>query len=204
MKSGAAMKRPTEETANDIVDVVIDLLEGEGIDGVNLRTVARRAHVSLTTIYKLFGSRDELIVAATMRWMDDHAYAPVEPADPGETAYESISRVIHTIFAPWESKPQMLNVFHRASKLPGGERLRERGAAVAVRGVDAAMADVDPALREDTELIMHMVLQGALTEFSTGAITVEEIVPILDRALFRLIGTDQRAAAHSGSATRES
>jgi AcrR family transcriptional regulator len=43
-----------------IVEVVIELLESEGDDAVQVRAVAKRARVSLTTIYRFFprpGSR---------------------------------------------------------------------------------------------------------------------------------------------------
>ena len=64
-----------------IVTVVIDLLDTEGYDSVRLRDVASRARVSLATIYKLFGTRDELIVAALGRWLAENGYAElVEPA----------------------------------------------------------------------------------------------------------------------------
>jgi len=53
--------------ADLVTDVVVELLQAEGYDGVRLREVARRAHLSLRTIYELFGSRDELILTALER-----------------------------------------------------------------------------------------------------------------------------------------
>ncbi|WP_324198896.1 hypothetical protein [Nocardia amamiensis] len=40
--------------------------------------MARRARVSLATIYSRFATRDELIVAAVERWMAPHGYAALE------------------------------------------------------------------------------------------------------------------------------
>jgi AcrR family transcriptional regulator len=78
--------RPRAEArADDIVDVVVDLLESEGYDAVQVRTVARRARISLATMYKLFGTRDELIVTALERWLDAHAYAALTMPEPGES-----------------------------------------------------------------------------------------------------------------------
>jgi AcrR family transcriptional regulator len=37
-----------------VVQVVVELLESEGYDAVQVRTVARRARVSLATMYKFF------------------------------------------------------------------------------------------------------------------------------------------------------
>jgi AcrR family transcriptional regulator len=44
-------------TFDAIVRIVQDLLESKGYDAVQLRVVAKRARVSLTTIYKFFPTR---------------------------------------------------------------------------------------------------------------------------------------------------
>ena len=46
---------PVHPQADVIVGVVQELLESGGYDGVQLREVARRARVSLSTIYRLCG-----------------------------------------------------------------------------------------------------------------------------------------------------
>lgn len=69
-----------------VLDIVAAFLETEGYDAVQLREVARRARTSLATIYKRYGTRDELILAALHSWMDEHRYAGVvdqSPAPPG-------------------------------------------------------------------------------------------------------------------------
>ena len=76
------MREPAEARADAIIHVVLDLLESEGYDAVRVRTVARRARVSLSTIYKLFGTRDELIVTALERWMDANAYSALTMPEP--------------------------------------------------------------------------------------------------------------------------
>ena len=57
-----------------ILGIVVDLLETEGYDAVQLREVARRARTSLATIYKRYGTRDELILAALISWMEENRY----------------------------------------------------------------------------------------------------------------------------------
>jgi AcrR family transcriptional regulator len=65
------MRRSPETTA----DVVVDLLESEGYEAVEVRTVARRARISLATMYELFATRDELILLAVERWMQENRSA---------------------------------------------------------------------------------------------------------------------------------
>ncbi|BEK87505.1 TetR/AcrR family transcriptional regulator [Nocardia seriolae] len=84
------MARETEEAIRArILHEVRTLLESDGYDAVQLREVARRARVSLTTIYKLFPTRDELLISAIERWMEENTYLPMEPpppANPSTTA----------------------------------------------------------------------------------------------------------------------
>ncbi|MFQ6226507.1 TetR/AcrR family transcriptional regulator [Nocardia sp. NPDC002869] len=69
------MNGPGEvDTAARILDSVVEIIEADGYDAVQLRTVAKRARVSLTTVYSLYSSRDELIVAAVAAWMAAHSY----------------------------------------------------------------------------------------------------------------------------------
>jgi TetR/AcrR family transcriptional regulator, cholesterol catabolism regulator len=64
-----------EDRVDPIIEIVVELLDTEGYEAVQLREVARRARVSLATIYKRYATRDELIVAALEWWMDTHRYA---------------------------------------------------------------------------------------------------------------------------------
>src|SRR4029450_9495614 len=54
----AAMKRNADARADAVLDVVVDLLETEGYEAVQVRAVARRARISLTTLYQRFGTLD--------------------------------------------------------------------------------------------------------------------------------------------------
>jgi TetR/AcrR family transcriptional regulator, cholesterol catabolism regulator len=179
--------RPRAEArADDIVDVVVDLLESEGYDAVQVRTVARRARISLATMYKLFGTRDELIVTALERWLDAHAYAALTMPEPGESPYETMVRVLRTVFQPWEEHPRMLEAYHRARSGPGGERLDRHGMAVVRPIVEAALPDADPQFLSDVELVHGYVVRGAIARFADREIEVTDILPILERALFLL------------------
>src|SRR5215510_6351356 len=81
------MPKPDPNTREAIVDATIDIIVSDGYDAVSLSEVARRARVSLATIYKLFPTqrakqsrtRDELIVAAVERWIDLNVHSDVTP-----------------------------------------------------------------------------------------------------------------------------
>jgi TetR/AcrR family transcriptional regulator, cholesterol catabolism regulator len=103
-----------ESTSQRILAAVLESLERGGYDGVYLQEVARTARVSLATVYKLFGTRDELIVAAMEQWMASTSYADLAPPAPEETLYDGLMRLFRRVFEPWERNPRMLEAYHRA------------------------------------------------------------------------------------------
>lgn len=182
--NGASV-RPIDQ----ILDIVVEMLDSEGYEAVQLREVARRARVSLATIYKRYPTRDELIVAALDGWMDANRYArlPVLIDDlPGESIYVDLMHVMRTIFEPWEQHPLMLRSYFQARSGPGGKRLIQRGVDAVVPVAKAVLAQAEPDFAKDLELILTGVVYGFLTRFAQGEIDVTEIVPGIERTVFWL------------------
>jgi TetR/AcrR family transcriptional regulator, cholesterol catabolism regulator len=181
-----------EHRVDPIIEIVVDLLDTEGYEAVQLREVARRARVSLATIYKRYATRDELIVAALEWWMDTNRYAGL-PSPPTFTSdssvYSNLMDLFRTIFEPWEQHPLMLRSYFRARSGPGGKRLIQRGLDAVLPVARAALAQLDPGFAEDLELILTGVVFGFLGRFTEGEIDVTDIVPGIERAVFRLTAT---------------
>nr|WP_084505850.1 TetR family transcriptional regulator [Nocardia harenae] len=185
------------EAHRQIVSVVLELLQTEGYDAVQLRVVAKRAHVSLTTVYKLFATRDELIVRAIQDWMADEAYAELEPAPPGEATRDSLMRVLRVVFEPWERQPRMLEAYHYARQGPCGHLLDEQGLTVLLPVIADAVQNLDPGYLEDVAVILGNVVLSLIGRFATGAVEISTILPTLERAVYRL--TADNAAEAAGS-----
>ena len=177
-------------TADAIIDVVVDLLESEGYEAVQVRTVARRARISLATLYQLFGTRDDLILAAVERWMEANAYSTLTMPEPEESPIETLIRVLRTVFEPWEKNPRMLEAYYRARCSPGGQHLVLHGMTIVKPIVEAATRGVDPEYLRDVEMIHEHVTRAAISRFAYGEIAVTDILPILERALIRLLTAD--------------
>jgi AcrR family transcriptional regulator len=80
-------RRPAAETRDHLLDVAEDLFYREGIHATGVDTVAARAGVAPTTLYRLFGSKDELVAAYVERygagyreWIDSITADPDRPA----------------------------------------------------------------------------------------------------------------------------
>jgi TetR/AcrR family transcriptional regulator, cholesterol catabolism regulator len=170
-----------------ILDIVVELLETEGYDAVQLREVARRARTSLATIYKRYGTRDELILAALNRWMEANRYSGLtKPHDIDESIYVGLMRVLRTIFEPWERHPAMLKAYFRARAAPGGKKLVRRGFDAVVPAAMEVLADADPAFVKDVEDVVSSVVYGLMGRFAAGEIDITEILPSLDRTVHYL------------------
>jgi AcrR family transcriptional regulator len=86
-----------------VIDVVLDILTARGYDEVRLRDVSHRSRVSSKTIYKLFETRDHMVVAALERWMAANVYLKVAMPEPEETLYDVLMRFLRALFEPWTS-----------------------------------------------------------------------------------------------------
>jgi TetR/AcrR family transcriptional regulator, cholesterol catabolism regulator len=171
-----------------VLDVVVDILEADGYEAVQLREVARRARTSLATIYKRYATRDELILAALECWMEENRYAGLtaQTHDADESLYTGLKRVLRTIFEPWERHPAMLEAYFRVRTAPGGQKLISRGFDVVVPAAMAVLADVDADFIQDLDTVLSSLVHGLVGRFATGEIGITEILPALDRAVFRL------------------
>jgi TetR/AcrR family transcriptional regulator, cholesterol catabolism regulator len=178
-----------QHQVDPIIEIVVDLLDTEGYEAVQLREVARRARVSLATIYKRYATRDELIVAALEWWMETNRYAGLAAPTAftsGSSVYSDLMNLFRTIFEPWEPHPLMLRSYFRARSGPGGKRLIQRGLDAVLPVARTILAQLDPGFAQDLELILTGVVFGFLGRFTEGEIDVTEIVPGIERAVFRL------------------
>jgi AcrR family transcriptional regulator len=186
-----------------IVRTVLELLESDGYDAVQLREVARRAHVSMTTIYNAYPTRDDLIVAATEYWMSVNGHAPIAGPPPGESMYDGLMRIYRHVFEPWERSPRMLETYHRVSTSETGARLREQGARAVVPAARAVLAKADARYVSDVETILTNMSYAVIGRFTDGEIDVTDILTILERAVYRLT-VDNATAADKPSGPHDS
>ncbi|WP_280275706.1 TetR family transcriptional regulator [Nocardia wallacei] len=165
---------------------VVELLEAEGYDAIQVREVARRARVSLAKIYKLYGTRDELILAALDWWMAENCYArmPEYVVRPGESLHTGMMRVLRPVFEPWEDHPGLLAAYFRARASAGGQTLMSHGIDAVFPAAMAVLGDVDMDFIHDLYAILNSLVYGLMGQFSSGEIAVTDIVPAIDRTLY--------------------
>jgi TetR/AcrR family transcriptional regulator, cholesterol catabolism regulator len=174
------------DDADAILDVVLQLLDDGGDEGLQLREVAKQARVSLSTVYKYFPSRDELVIAAVERWMAERVYAALPMVGPEEPLADRLTRWFGQLLAPWAEQPNMLRVFMRAALLPDGERLTRQGEQSAGPSAVHLFDGYEPRFVADVVMILTNVIQGLLNRFASGQIGMEEVAEDLERTIHRL------------------
>lgn len=195
-----ARRAPTPEARENILDVVTAMLEAHSYEGVQLREVACQAHVSLARIYKIFGTRDELLVAAVARWMDRHAYSALEVRVP-PSVHDGLVHLFRAVFEPWQDHPRMLAAFHRARSGPGGKYLVQQGTEAIRPVLTAVLAGTEPAYRSDIEQMIGNLFYAVFGRFADGDLDIAEVLPTLERAAYRLTADNTDVAA-PGRSTR--
>jgi TetR/AcrR family transcriptional regulator, cholesterol catabolism regulator len=179
-------QEPPRPAPQRILAEVIAFLESGGPEAVVLREVARNARVSLREVYKHFGSRDELIIAAVAQWMDSHVYQPLaEPVADG-SLFDALMGQFRHIFEPWEENPRMLESFVYARSKPSGDRLFTQGEDAATPVMLAVFEGLDPAYAEDVLLIVSNLVYALMGRFAARQLPITEIMPTIERVLRRL------------------
>lgn len=188
------------QTYVNILNIVEEILEAEGYEAIRLRDIAKSARVSLATIYRFFPTRDDLILEALERWMDRNCYSTLGDPPRGVPLRDGLNWLHQRIFTPWARSPRMIQAYHRARAGPGGHRLDMQGMAAVKPVAYVIFADVDPTFADDIMVILAYVVQGVIDRFALGEISIEQVLPVLDRAVLRLTSDNARLA--SGKPTR--
>ncbi len=177
---------PTTAPRERILGEVLRRLETGGPDAVVLREVARGARVSLRDVYRHFGSRDELIVAAMAEWMDANVYRPLAEPASEPSLFDALMRQFRHIFEPWEQNPRMLESFvYARSTATGGELLRQ-GEEAAAPTFAPIIADLEPEYAAELMLIVTYTVYALMGQIAAGQVPITEIMPTIERVVRRL------------------
>src|SRR5215218_3888568 len=80
-------ERRRQETAELILDAVLDLMAEAGVDGLTMEAVSERVGVSLRTVYRYFPDRASLLTAALARHNEAVPFeSPTSPEQIAATA----------------------------------------------------------------------------------------------------------------------
>jgi AcrR family transcriptional regulator len=142
-----------------------------GYDAVQMRDVATTAGVALGTIYRYFPSKDALLAAAMVEWMEDLERRVTAKAPKGETTADRVYDVLRRGVATMERQPKLAEAVITA--LTSDDR-EAGGASVATTDVmqrvmlRAFPDDVDPDTEADIAKVLGHVWFSCLIAWSNG------------------------------------
>jgi TetR/AcrR family transcriptional regulator, cholesterol catabolism regulator len=90
-----------------VLAAALELGAAGGYEAVQMRDVAQRAGVALGTIYRYFSSKDALLAAAMVLWMEDLERRVGRRAPTGSTTAERVVDVLHRAISTMERQPAL-------------------------------------------------------------------------------------------------
>jgi AcrR family transcriptional regulator len=154
-----------------------------------MRELARATHLSLTTIYEFFGSKDQLIAEAHADGMERLRAQLARHPPVGPTAEARVKSVMRGIVNALERDPVRTMTLMRAfySFAPGVSESRATVRAIHVAMVDAAIGDDEVPERAAVIDTLGHVINSAIVEWMRGR-DADAVRGVLDRAVHVLLG----------------
>jgi AcrR family transcriptional regulator len=184
-----------------LLAAVLELAGEGGYDAIQVRAISDRTGVSSDTIYRYFGSRDQLISVAMREWNERELIEPAATWLEGDTPAEQILSFNRHVWEVWERNPNMLETFVRVALtedyVEGGLAARSLGEHVPLTA--DALRDVDPGYRADVQMFLEHFTHSAMTYVVRGHLTIAEVYPQLERTVRRLAQHPAMAAHRPNS-----
>ena len=186
-------------TSSQLLDAVMTLTAERGLDAVSVREVAAAAGVSIGTVQYHFATKDDLLVAAFARVVDD-TRARLRRIEVGPGVRDTMIRALSQLL-PLDSERrregQVYLAFAARAAVAPGLRVIQRDLLNGVRDeVAAVLAEADPgrdaaAVRIDAAVLLATVDGLLLHELSTGRRGAKaRLLPALERAVDLMLGGD--------------
>jgi AcrR family transcriptional regulator len=149
----------------------LDLAASGGYEAVQMRDVATSAGVALGTIYRYFPSKDALLAAAMVEWMEDLERRVTQRGPRGGTTAERVYDVLRRAVATMERQPKLAEAVITAltSDDEGAGRASISTTDVMTRVMLQAFPDdVDPATEAAIAKVLGHVWFSCLVAWKNG------------------------------------
>jgi AcrR family transcriptional regulator len=107
VQSRPALTKSQEARRERVTRAALELGAEGGYDAVQMRDVAARAQVALGTIYRYFPSKDALLVAVMVQWVDDLQRRVTRHPPTGDTTVDRVTDVLNRALRTMEREPRL-------------------------------------------------------------------------------------------------
>ena len=169
----------------------LDLAAEGGYDAVQMRDVATRAGVALGTIYRYFPSKDALLAAAMVEWMEDLERRVSQRGPQGSTTAERVYDVLRRAVATMERQPKLAEAVITAltSDDPAAGQASVSTTDVMTRVMLRAFpSDVDPATEAAIAKVLGHVWFSCMVAWKNGVGDMAWMAAELDTACELICG----------------
>lgn len=157
MEQVTSTERKRLERWDRVVSTAMELAAGGGYDAVQMREVAAEAGVAIGTLYRYFGSKDELLLAGLARWAVDVCDEILSEPIPGSTAAERVVHVLRRASQPIQENPVLMSALVTAMASPApGQPYRDETRRAVAGMVRTAIGDVDVDAEGVVRVIAHV------------------------------------------------
>ena len=154
---------------DQIVTAALELLDAEGLEGMNMRALGKRLHSAATAVYWHVGSRESLIALAA-----DRAWAEVELPDPAAVGWRTAAYQMATSeYAMLTRHPWLVQAFGSYQLYGPGKARHDEHSIAVYQAAGFAGAEADQA----TSAVFTFVLGNALGLAATTSQTASPVLP---------------------------
>jgi AcrR family transcriptional regulator len=149
----------------------LELAADGGYDAVQMRDVATSAGVALGTIYRYFPSKDALLAAAMVEWMEDLERRVTQRGPKGDTTAERVYDVLRRAVATMERQPKLAEAVITALTSDDPQAGRASASTTDVMARVMLMAfpgDVDAELESHVAKVLGHVWFSCIVAWKNG------------------------------------
>jgi AcrR family transcriptional regulator len=153
-----------------VIDAAITLAAEGGYEAVQMRDVAAGADVAMGTVYRYFTSKDHLLAAALVSWVEQlDRRLSLQPAE-GETAAERVLEAIDRALRSMSRQQALVAAVFTAlaSPDPAAVQCQQQVSEVMERIITRAVGDPHPSDLGDRARILGHVWYSALVGWVNG------------------------------------
>ena len=182
------------------LNAAMELAAEGGYDAVRMRDVAARAGIALGTLYRYFGSKDDLLSSAMAAWSGDLRGRLNQRPPSGDSPVDRVVSVMRRASRALEHEPRLSEALVKSlfSHEPG---VAEANGEVSMN-IHAMLApildDLDPAIRDGLIDLIAQVWHSSLIGWANGRFPIREIGVRMERAV-RLILEPRYSALGAGA-----
>jgi AcrR family transcriptional regulator len=153
-----------------VIDAAMSLALEGGYEAVQMRDVAARADVAMGTVYRYFSSKDHLLAASLVHWVEQLdirlAQSPAQGASPAERVIDALDRALRAM----GRQPTLVGAVFTALASPDPAAIEcQQQVSVLMEGIiTRAIGEPQPADISDRARILGHVWYSALVGWVNG------------------------------------